>query len=531
MTFQLPGYEIGALLGFGAIGEVWLAREAATGDEVAVKRLRSGGDAADRERLRREAATLGAIDHPHLLRLRAVLSSPEDIALVLDYAGGGSLAALLAGRGALAPGEVVTVATPIAEALTAVHRCSVVHGDVSAGNVLFSADGRPLLADLGVARLAGEGRPDVDGTPGFLDPAVRPGEAPTAASDVYALAALCVAALSGQVGPPAGRGRFAIEDAGAVPEPLRVLLARALDPDPGLRPTAAEFAAALFDAATALPVRLADPSWAQRGAAVLAETPVTRRVLRPAAGVSSGSPGVGSATETAAGTIGSERRGKATKRGRRARPLPRRRLDRARVHRALLPALLAVGLLAAATGTGLAWAHAAAPRAGSIPTSPVAGSSMSATAVLTPSPATPTSAPDVTKPQPMPVSANPSWSRVLGDLDDARSAAFAAGRRADLDRVYAAGAPAGVRDAAALDRLVSDGLRARLVRLHAVGVTPVRVSAQRVVLRVRDTLAGYDVVDAAGAVLARHSGRGAALWTITLARTSLGWRIWEVLRV
>ena len=83
------------------------------------------------------------------------------LGLVLDYAPGGSLAELMASRGSLGAGETVTVLTPVAQALAYLHGHGFTHGDVSPGNVLFTAHGKPLLADLGVARMVADpvGRP------------------------------------------------------------------------------------------------------------------------------------------------------------------------------------------------------------------------------------------------------------------------------------------------------------------------------------------------------------------------------------
>ena len=156
---EVAGYELRRVLGRGSGGEVWLASERATGEAVAVKCVRPGADIAVRDRLRREAAVLAGIDHPHVLRLRGVAgcTGSDEVALVLDLATGGSLARLVARRGPLSAGEVVTVLVPLAEALAEVHARGVVHGDVTPANVLFAADGRPVLADLGVARLVAGG--------------------------------------------------------------------------------------------------------------------------------------------------------------------------------------------------------------------------------------------------------------------------------------------------------------------------------------------------------------------------------------
>ncbi len=76
---------------------------------------------------------------------------------------------------------------PLAQALASVHAQGLVHGDVTPANVLFAADGRPMLSDLGISRLLGSPAAEVGGTGGYLDPAVVAGAAPGPASDVHGL--------------------------------------------------------------------------------------------------------------------------------------------------------------------------------------------------------------------------------------------------------------------------------------------------------------------------------------------------------
>ncbi|HVF18793.1 MAG TPA: serine/threonine protein kinase, partial [Mycobacteriales bacterium] len=64
-VWSLAGYDVQALLGFGATGEVWRAREQATGETVALKRLKPGADLAAVEALRREASLLRSLDTPY----------------------------------------------------------------------------------------------------------------------------------------------------------------------------------------------------------------------------------------------------------------------------------------------------------------------------------------------------------------------------------------------------------------------------------------------------------------------------------
>ena len=162
---------------------------------------------------------------------------------------------------------MVTIAAPLAAALAEVHALGVVHGDISPANLLFAADGRPVLSDLGVSRLAGRAGADAV-TAAYADPAVLEGAPLTPASDVYALAAVCFEALTGRP-PYLGDDPETVLTSAESPRPMLRALApatpaalvdaveSALALDAGQRPDAAAFAAALLEACPPLPVRLA----------------------------------------------------------------------------------------------------------------------------------------------------------------------------------------------------------------------------------------------------------------------------------
>ena len=264
--WRLPGFVIGELLGSGNSSEVWAARIAATGERVALKRVALTEPDALRA-ARTEAALLTALDHPHLIRLHALIPTPDAAVLVLDLADGGSLADLLARRGRLAVGEVVTALAPIGAALAYAHQHGVLHGDVTPGNVLFTAIGLPMLADLGVGRIVGDSVA-VRCTPEYIDPAVARGCAPGPSSDVFMLGAVAMRALTGS---PVWRGTTTAEiladaaagDLGHLPErfavlppPVAAVLEQALVAEPHLRCTAAEFALDLRHSAVPMPVEL-----------------------------------------------------------------------------------------------------------------------------------------------------------------------------------------------------------------------------------------------------------------------------------
>lgn len=196
----MGGYELEAELGSGASGTVWRARRRGPlRQPVALKRLRAGAADVDLARLRHEATVLAELDHPHVVRILEVVED-DGLAVVMQLATGGSLEDLLAARPRLAPGEVVAVAVPLADALASAHRRGVLHGDVKPANVLFTSDGEPLLSDFGVARwLAARttASASVGGTPEYLAPEVLDGSPPDPSSDVYALGVVCYEALAG----------------------------------------------------------------------------------------------------------------------------------------------------------------------------------------------------------------------------------------------------------------------------------------------------------------------------------------------
>ncbi len=536
MTWNVPGYRVERRLGGGATGEVWAGRDEATGEPVALKRLRPGGAEPDREQLRSEAALLAAFQHPNVVRLRGVLGSSDGLVLVLDLAPGGSLAQLLTQRGRLRSGQVVGLVTPVAKALGAAHAAGLVHGDVSPGNVLLNADGRPLLADLGTARLAGDGAAQAHGTSGYVDPAVLAGAAPTAASDVYSLAAVAAHALTGQ---PVGEAPDALErwadHAQLLGVPLALVLAicKALDPDPARRPDVASFSARIRDTSpseSVLDVRPdADPAdvpaacggLAGGGGLIGAELVDAELAGGRAAGA--GVPAGGGAADgdwpgdglfladdgvlTVPGAV--------TRRvPRRPRPLVtvparswRSRFGRSALTRRRLPgvpppasrparaAARWVAVIAAVavltTVAGVAWFADGSPSNGASATTSVDG----------------------------------EWRLILGTLDAHRESAFATAEPRLLDEVYVPDALPLAADQQSIQVLreakaTASGVRhdIRRVRVVTMGDTHVRVE-------MTDRMPAYRIVNAAGATLRTVPARAERVVLVDLERTATGWQI------
>lgn len=490
--FCLPGFEMLELIGAGATGEVWRATEVSTGDTVALKRLALDADPRAVEALRREASLLRTLDTPYVVRLRAVVDEGPAAVLVLDHAPGGSLAGLLARRGALDPGEVITIGGPLSQALAAAHAVALVHGDVSPANVLFTAEGMPLLADLGVARVAGERRDSVDGTAEYLDPAVAAGGDPDFASDVWALAALCHHLLAGTP-PHSGATVADVLDAAATgsraplgllapsaPRALVAAIEAGLVADPTQRPDAAAFASLLRRSHAAAPVRLH------------AGGGPPREPVRP------------------------------THEVRVAPPAPPVDRVRRRLPRRALPAagLVLLVVLAASIGwlSGRGEVPAAVALAPLPPASPAPAPAQAAPAQAAPAQAAPAqAAAEVT----------PDWSVVLDGLDAARSRAFAAADPAGLSAVWARDTPGLRADTAAVEGLRARGESAHGLR-HAVRRLDPIPGEGPAKLEIIDVLGGYEIRDTSGAAVQRVAERGPASWVVELTETPAGWRLLSV---
>ena len=276
MSFAVGDYQATVLLATGASAQVWRGRRLATGAVVALKVFPADQLAA----VRREAALAAAVDHPHVVTVLDVVADHDRVALVTEYAAGGDLADLLAGRGRLTPGQTLTVLIPLAAALATAHERQIVHGDISAGNIVFDQAGRPLLADLGAARAAMESGRAVQATPGDAAPELARAGVPTPATDLFSLGSVALACLTGRSAWPADDLRDVVIQAAAgqwpdlpddaAPAPLVKAIRSLLEHDPDRRPGAATLVLDLRSAGRPEPLDIVVEGWDERPTATTA---------------------------------------------------------------------------------------------------------------------------------------------------------------------------------------------------------------------------------------------------------------------
>ena len=200
-------YQLGALIGRGGMGIVFRAREVALDREVALKVLAFDPllNPEAFARFEREARLAARLDHPHIVPIFAVGQGDGAAYYTMRFVRGGSLEALIADKGAIAPETAIRLLGEVAAALDYAHGQGIVHRDIKPANILLSEGGHALVADFGIARaFAGDASTStsgshtgVVGSPAYMAPEQWRGDKPDGRADQYALGVLAFELFSG----------------------------------------------------------------------------------------------------------------------------------------------------------------------------------------------------------------------------------------------------------------------------------------------------------------------------------------------
>jgi WD40 repeat protein len=213
-TSIISGYEVLAVLGRGAMGVVYRARQLSLNRLVALKMVLSGSQAGPQERyrFRAEAEAVARLRHPNIVPIYEVGEHDGLLYFSMEIVDGGNLADQV--RGTRLPARhAATLVEKLARAVHYAHRHGVVHRDLKPANVLLTAEGEPKITDFGLAKRMREDRNATEeryaiqtgtvvGTPGYMAPEQAAGqdERVGPAADVYSLGAVLYDLLAGR--PP-----------------------------------------------------------------------------------------------------------------------------------------------------------------------------------------------------------------------------------------------------------------------------------------------------------------------------------------
>ena len=270
-------YRLEVMLGEGAMGQVWRARDPQLDRAVAIKVVHPtiAANPDSSARLLREARAMAKLSHPNVVTVHDAGSDQGRLFVAMDLVDGVSLGARLRARPPGAARDwrgILAVFRDAGRGLAAAHAAGVLHRDFKPDNVLVDAGGRARVADFGLAvfgararRPTGRDAGDAGasrsmhamdltvagsllGTPAYMSPEQLRGEAIDARADQFSFCASMYEALYGA--PAYVRGPMtiaalvtAIEDGALAPPPpddpvprwVRAAVVRGLAADPAAR--------------------------------------------------------------------------------------------------------------------------------------------------------------------------------------------------------------------------------------------------------------------------------------------------------
>ena len=198
---ELGRYRLLEKVGEGGMGVVWSALDTTLGREVALKLLPDAvaQDPARLARLESEARAIAALNHPGIVTLYSIEEAGGRRFLTMELVAGQGLAELIPAEG-MPLRDVLRLALPIAEAVSAAHRRGIVHRDLKPRNVMVTAEGQVKVLDFGLAQSPpGLGEGDVSdrttktrgagltGTLAYMSPEQLQGLPADPRSDVFSL--------------------------------------------------------------------------------------------------------------------------------------------------------------------------------------------------------------------------------------------------------------------------------------------------------------------------------------------------------
>jgi Tol biopolymer transport system component len=262
---KLGPYEIAGAIGAGGMGEVYRARDARLGRDVAVKVLPEtfARDAEKLSRFQREAKMLASLNHPNIAAIYGFEDSGSVHALVMELVEGPTLADRIA-RGAIPVEEALPIAKQIAEGVEYAHERGIIHRDLKPANIKIASNDAVKILDFGLAKAldADASQGDISssptithmatqagiilGTAAYMSPEQAKGKVVDRRTDIWAFGCVLYEMLTAKM---AFSGESITETLAAVireepdwsllpantPKAIRNLLARCLKKDPRQR--------------------------------------------------------------------------------------------------------------------------------------------------------------------------------------------------------------------------------------------------------------------------------------------------------
>lgn len=256
------------MVGSGGIGILYRARQLRLDRPVALKLVDAevARQPVVRERLRREARTVAALDHPNIVPLYEAGEEDGTLYIATRWVDGTELGAVIRRDGPLEPRRAARIAAQIASALEVAHEQGLLHRDVKPSNMILTSEDHVYLTDFGLTKRADSASGftaagQMLGTIDYVAPEQIEGGEADPRGDVYGLACVLFETLVGTApfaGESGGMAKMwahlnaeppsAREQRPEVPEALDDAIRAALAKKPDDRPSAAAFGPAVLAA-------------------------------------------------------------------------------------------------------------------------------------------------------------------------------------------------------------------------------------------------------------------------------------------
>jgi len=203
---SLGRYHLLEKLGESGMAVVYKAYDPCLERDVALKLIRTESIPQDQherlfKRFEREAKSQASFKHPHIVAVHDYGEVDNSPYLVMDFISGGTLKDRL--HGPVDWRQAVRWLIPMAEALAYAHQRGIVHRDVKPANILFDAEGQPILTDFGIAKVLETDEATLTGTglgvgtPEYMAPEQWQGKT-SPATDQYALGVVLYELITGK---------------------------------------------------------------------------------------------------------------------------------------------------------------------------------------------------------------------------------------------------------------------------------------------------------------------------------------------
>jgi len=195
---RLGKYERLDVLGHGASGIVYLAKDTLLGKQVALKEISAQGD--EKERFLEEARVLDRLRHPNIVQVNSVDEIGGHVVIDMEYVRGRNLQEVLRETPTLPIPEAVSITAQICDGLAYAHSQRTVHRDIKPANILLTTGGTVKLVDFGLAEVLGtHSFAGGAGTYAYMAPEdFHPEEQSDRQSDIWAVGVILYEMLTGR---------------------------------------------------------------------------------------------------------------------------------------------------------------------------------------------------------------------------------------------------------------------------------------------------------------------------------------------